>query len=68
MSSQFDNWESNPTETHGPLMSVSTWSLGGVSFLFLVVRCLIRQNQKKLWVDDGVLVISWVSEMDAQNA
>ncbi|KAG9187520.1 hypothetical protein G6011_05391 [Alternaria panax] len=59
MSSQFESWRSDPSETHGPLMSISTWSLGGVSFLFLVVRCWIRQSQKKFWFDDGVLVISW---------
>jgi hypothetical protein len=61
MSTQFDNWHSNPDETHGPLMSISTWTLGGVSFAFLVIRCWIRQNQKKFWFDDGVLMISWVS-------
>jgi hypothetical protein len=67
MSSQFDSWKSNPSETHGPLMSIATWSLGGISLLFLVVRCSIRQSQKKFWFDDGVLVISWVSNMDSQS-
>ncbi|KAH8636798.1 hypothetical protein IG631_08633 [Alternaria alternata] len=60
MSSQFDNWRSDPSESHGPLMSITCWSLGGVSLLFLVVRCGIRQSQKKFWYDDGLLVISWV--------
>jgi len=44
------------------LMAVSTWSLGGVSFAFLVVRCWIRRSQKKFWFDDIVLIISWVSK------
>ncbi|KAI4622512.1 uncharacterized protein J4E87_006454 [Alternaria ethzedia] len=43
-------------------MAVSTWSLGGVSFAFLVVRCWIRRSQKKFWFDDIVLIISWVSK------
>ena len=30
MSSQLENWTSNPDETHGPLMSVATWVLCGV--------------------------------------
>ncbi|CAN9289709.1 unnamed protein product [Alternaria alternata] len=59
MSSQFNNWRSDPSESHGPLMSITCWSLGGVSLLFLVVRCGIRQSQKKFWYDDGLLVISW---------
>lgn len=66
MSSQFDNWRSDPSESHGPLMSITCWSLGGVSLLFLVVRCGIRQSQKKFWYDDGLLVISWVSDVDTQ--
>ncbi|KAL1801319.1 hypothetical protein ACET3X_001661 [Alternaria dauci] len=40
-------------------MSVTCWSLGGVSFLFIALRCGIRQNQKKFWCDDGVLAVSW---------
>jgi hypothetical protein len=67
MSTQFDNWQSNPDETHGPLMSVSCWCLGGISFAFLVVRCAIRYKQKKFWFDDGVLVVSWVSGMKAHS-
>ncbi|KAH6865728.1 hypothetical protein BKA58DRAFT_226345 [Alternaria rosae] len=59
MSTQFDNWRSNPNESHSMLMSVSTWSLGGISFAFLVVRCWIRRSQKKFWFDDIVLIISW---------
>jgi hypothetical protein len=62
MSSQVDNWVSNPNETHGPLMSTACWSLGGVAFSFLVVRSFIRQSQGKLWVDDIVLATSWVSD------
>ncbi|KAI1525691.1 hypothetical protein PtrSN002B_011728, partial [Pyrenophora tritici-repentis] len=59
MSSQFQNWTSNPEETHGSLMAISLWAMGGVSLLFLVIRCYIRQKQKKFWYDDGVLVVSW---------
>ena len=66
MSFQFNNWRSDPSESHGPLMSITCWSLGGVSLLFLVVRCGIRQSQKKFWYDDGLLVISWVSDSETQ--
>ncbi|EFQ95833.1 hypothetical protein PTT_04703 [Pyrenophora teres f. teres 0-1] len=60
MSSQFQNWKSSPEETRGPLMAITLWSLGGISLLFLVIRCCIRQKQKKFWYDDGVLVVSWL--------
>jgi nicotinamide riboside transporter PnuC len=57
----FDSWVSNPKESHGPLMSVVTWSLVAVAGTFLIVRLFIRQHQRKLWLDDCTLVISWVS-------
>jgi hypothetical protein len=56
----YESWVSNPDETHGPLMSVVTWSLLSVAGAFLTVRLLIRKSQGKLWVDDCALVISWV--------
>ncbi|KAH5059800.1 hypothetical protein HBI73_208890 [Parastagonospora nodorum] len=54
------NWVSNPSETHGPLMSAGAWSMLGVSAAFLFVRLYIRQSQGKLWLDDLALGISWV--------
>jgi hypothetical protein len=57
----YENWVSNPSETHGPLMSVVTWSLVAVSGAFLIPRLCIRQRQGKLWLDDCTLTISWVS-------
>lgn len=62
MSTPYDNWASNPNETHGPLMSIAVWSLTGVSAGFLLLRLCIRQHQGKLWLDDLVLGISWVSD------
>jgi hypothetical protein len=61
MYTQFDSWVSNPDETHGPLLSIITWTLGGVAFGFLLLRYSIRHSQKKLWIDDLVLGMSWVS-------
>jgi hypothetical protein len=61
MSGQFENFVSNTDETHGPLMSITTWTLGGVAFGFMLLRYSIRHSQKKLWTDDVVLGISWVS-------
>jgi hypothetical protein len=57
----FVSWVSNPEESHGPLMSVVTWSLVSIAGAFLVVRLWIRQHQRKLWLDDCTLFISWVS-------
>jgi hypothetical protein len=57
----YESWISNPKETHGPLMSVVTWSLVSVSGAFLIPRLYIRQRQGKLWLDDCALTISWVS-------
>jgi hypothetical protein len=65
--SPIDNWVSNPSETHGPLMSSACWSLGAVAFVFLAVRLFIRQSQGKLWIDDIVLGISWVSDERPPN-
>jgi hypothetical protein len=42
-------------------MSIATWTMLGVAFAFLAVRLCIRQSQGKLWLDDLVLGISWVS-------
>lgn len=56
-----DSWVSNPDESHGPLMSVVTWSLVSVAAAFLIPRLCIRQRQGKLWLDDCTLVVSWVS-------
>jgi hypothetical protein len=61
MSTGFENWVSNPDETHGPVISVAGWSLCAVSASFLAFRLCIRRNQGKLWIDDVVLGISWVS-------
>jgi len=57
----YDSWVSNPDESHGPLMSVVTWSLVSVSAVFLFSRLYIRQRQGKLWLDDCTLSVSWVS-------
>jgi len=59
LSSPYDNWVSNPVEDHGPLMSVTVWSLTTVSLTLLVVRLCIRQHQGKIWIDDLLLTISW---------
>lgn len=61
MASQFENWVSRPEETRGPLVSITIWSLTAVAAVFLFVRLSIRQNQGKLWLDDLVLAVSWVS-------
>jgi hypothetical protein len=60
MATPYDNWVSNPDESHGPLMSVAVWSLTGIAAGFLFLRLFIRQSQGKLWLDDLVLTISWV--------
>jgi hypothetical protein len=59
-----DTWVSRPGETTGPLMSITGWSLCGVAAMFLVSRLCIRQHQGKLWLDDYVLGVSWVSSTD----
>ncbi|KAH8642543.1 hypothetical protein IG631_00006 [Alternaria alternata] len=59
--SGIENWVSNPKETHGPLMSVVTWSLLSVAAAFLFPRLYIRWRQGKLWLDDCTLVVAWVS-------
>jgi hypothetical protein len=60
VSSPYDNWVSNPAEDHGPLMSITFWSLTAISLVFLTVRLSIRQHQGKIWIDDLLLTISWV--------
>lgn len=62
MSTQLENWVSNPEETHGPLMSVAIWSLCGISGFFLCLRLFIQHGQGKLWYDSLLLTISWVSQ------
>jgi hypothetical protein len=64
MSSPIENWVSNPDEDRGPLMTVVTWSLFGIATCFLAVRYYLRQTQGKLWLDDALLGISWVSDRD----
>jgi hypothetical protein len=61
MATGLENWVSNPNETHGPLISITAWVLCGVAAGFLVLRLCIRHNQGKIWLDDCVLSISWVS-------
>lgn len=61
MSSQMENWVSNPEETHGPLMAGSIWALTGTSGTFLALRLFIRRNVGKLWMDDILLILAWVS-------
>ena len=60
MSSQLDSWVSEPSETHGPLMSVVVWNLFGIATLFLATRLYIQHSQNKLWYDDLILAVSWV--------
>ncbi|ENI00973.1 hypothetical protein COCC4DRAFT_65104 [Bipolaris maydis ATCC 48331] len=57
---EYSSWVSNPDESHGPLMSVVTWSLVSVAAAFLIPRLCIRQRQGKLWLDDCTLVVSWI--------
>ena len=57
---QLDSWVSNPDETRGPMLTVVVWTLTGVAGGFLILRLFIRQQQKKLWLDDLVLSTSWV--------
>ena len=61
---QLDSWVSNPDETRGPMLTVVVWTLTGVAGGFLILRLFIRQQQKKLWLDDLVLSISWVGAPD----
>jgi hypothetical protein len=61
MSAQLSSLVSNPDETNGPLMSIACWCLVGISGGFLTARLCIRKSQSKLWFDDCLLVISWVS-------
>jgi hypothetical protein len=56
-----ENWVSNPEETHGPLMVGSIWALTGISGAFLALRLYIRRNVGKLWIDDILLILAWVS-------
>ncbi|EMD58598.1 hypothetical protein COCSADRAFT_103379 [Bipolaris sorokiniana ND90Pr] len=60
MSTQLQNWVSNPEETHGPLMSITVWSLCGVAGFFLALRLAIQKNQGKLWYDSLILTVSWL--------
>ncbi len=49
------------TESMGPVMRVSTWSLVGMAFIFLGLRiyCKILKH-RGLWWDDYVLLAAWV--------
>lgn len=62
MSTQLENLKSNPAEDNGPLMSIATWCLVGVSGAFLIVRLIIQKSQRRLWIDDLLLGLSWVSK------
>jgi hypothetical protein len=66
MSTPYDTWISNPNENNGPQMAIATWSLAGVSAVFLAFRLYIRQSQGKVWLDDVALGISWVREKKSQ--
>lgn len=57
------NWVSNPSETHGPLMTVANWTLTGIAAGFLVLRLYVRYLKGKLWIDDLILAASWVSPL-----
>ncbi|RYO08635.1 hypothetical protein AA0119_g1411 [Alternaria tenuissima] len=59
MSTQLENLKSNPAEDNGPLMSIATWCLVGVSGAFLIVRLIIQKSQRRLWIDDLLLGLSW---------
>jgi hypothetical protein len=63
-----DTYISKPGETHGPLMSITCWSLTAIALVFLVLRLCIRQSQGKLWLDDGALGISWVSATNPRGS
>lgn len=56
-----ENWVSNPAESHSTLLSTGAWSMFGVATVFLFTRFYIRRTQAKLWLDDLILGISWVS-------
>lgn len=62
-----DAYVSNPAENNGPLMSVVTWCLVSVSGIFLAIRLWIRQSQGKMWLDDCLLIISWVSDTTVRD-
>lgn len=63
------SWVSNPGETNGPLMSITSWSICGFSAIFLCLRLGIRQHKGKIWLDDWAIGISWVSsEVHATKA
>jgi len=67
MSSPIENWVSNPDEDRAPLMTSVTWSLFAIATCFLAVRYYLRQTQGKLWLDDALLGISWVSDRDFED-
>jgi hypothetical protein len=62
-----ENLISRPGESTGPLMSITCWCLVGVSAGFLLVRVSIRKSQGKLWLDDLILGVSWVSDKKFQS-
>ncbi|RAR09427.1 hypothetical protein DDE83_005498 [Stemphylium lycopersici] len=41
-------------------MTVVVWSLCAISAAFLTTRFLIKKTQQKLWLDDLLLLISWL--------
>lgn len=42
-------------------VNLAVWVLIGSSTLFLVARLWCRQHFARLWWDDAVLTVSWVS-------
>ncbi|OIW32896.1 hypothetical protein CONLIGDRAFT_695133 [Coniochaeta ligniaria NRRL 30616] len=45
----------------GPKILISTWTLVGLSFTFLVARLYCKARARRgLWWDDHVLIISWM--------
>jgi hypothetical protein len=49
-------------DDRGPNILATTWALTGLSGIFLAVRigCKLR-TKRRLWWDDHVLAVSWVS-------
>lgn len=49
-------------EDLGPRILMTTWSITGLAFAFLIVRLACKLHTKRrLWWDDYVLAVSWVS-------
>ncbi len=55
-------------DDRGPNMLATTWSLTGLSGIFLGVRLACKlKTKRRLWWDDYVLALSWVSSTSSSE-